>query len=256
MENAAEALKMAAAVLIFIIAIASSFSLFGTAKHTSDSIIGMRDKQAYLEAAELDTVLYTSSETIGNASGFTTNGNRIVNISDVFSTIYRYPKEKYGVTIAYSNGNLIARYDSGTESLMAQIDNIEEASLDNYLKELKKNTENNSTNINFSSLKNLYKIDIQGGNNRIEHHGAPWYGNDIEIQKRINADISKTDYIYNNQIIYKGIGLLEKLQGKTIVEFTNEIDRSKYLEDGENETSLLQQYQMPTVEIIYIVENN
>ena len=51
MENVAEALKMAAAVLIFIIAIATSFSIFGTAKQTSDSIITMRDKQAYLESA-------------------------------------------------------------------------------------------------------------------------------------------------------------------------------------------------------------
>ena len=62
MENAADALKLAAAILIFIIAIATSFSLFGTAKETADSIITMRDKQAYLEAAELDNgILYTSS---------------------------------------------------------------------------------------------------------------------------------------------------------------------------------------------------
>ena len=65
MENAADALKMVAAILIFIIAIASSFSLFGTAKQTADSIIGMRDKQKYLEAAELDNgIFYTSSSAI------------------------------------------------------------------------------------------------------------------------------------------------------------------------------------------------
>ena len=65
MENAADALKMAAAVIIFMIAIASSFSLFGQAKQTADSIIGMRDKQKYLEAAELDGgILYTSASAI------------------------------------------------------------------------------------------------------------------------------------------------------------------------------------------------
>ena len=73
MENAVNALKMAAAILIFIIAIATSFSLFGTAKQTADSIIGMRDKQAYLEAAEVDNgILYTSSSAIqGNTEGLT-----------------------------------------------------------------------------------------------------------------------------------------------------------------------------------------
>ena len=105
MENAADALKMAAAILIFIIAIASSFSLFGLAKQTSDSIIAMRDKQSYLEAAELDNgILYTSSsaiqtssgtDEISSVSGFTIYGDRIVDISDVFSTIYRYSVEKY-----------------------------------------------------------------------------------------------------------------------------------------------------------------
>ena len=62
MENAADALGMAAAILIFIVAIASSFSLFGTAKETADSIIRMRDKQVYLEPAQLDTILYLSSD--------------------------------------------------------------------------------------------------------------------------------------------------------------------------------------------------
>lgn len=64
MENAVDALKMAAAILIFIIAIGSSFSLFGTAKQTADSIILMRNKQAYLEHEELEGTLYTSSKNI------------------------------------------------------------------------------------------------------------------------------------------------------------------------------------------------
>ena len=133
MENAADALKMAAAVLIFIIAIASSFSLFGTAKQTADSVIGMRDKQKYLDAAELDTVLYVSSDVIskedskeGNSQvvGLTTKGDRIVGIDDVISTIYRYNKEKYGVTIVKANGEVIARFDSNTENVMSQYNNI------------------------------------------------------------------------------------------------------------------------------------
>ena len=39
----------------------------------------------------------------------------------------------------------------------------------------------------------------------------------------------------------------KNIRRKKIIEVTNEIDNSKYLEN------LLQQYQMPTLEIIYIV---
>lgn len=133
MENAVDALKMAVAVLIFIIAIASSFSLFGTAKRTADSIIAMRDKQSYLEAAELDGgILYTSSKIIedddttnvkeSSIDGVTTKGDRIVGVEDVISTIYRYSKEKYGVTIIEVNGKVIARYDSNTDKMMTMWD--------------------------------------------------------------------------------------------------------------------------------------
>ena len=68
MENAAQALKTAAAVLIFVIAITVSFTMFSKAKATADAIITSKDNQEYLEAAELDTgILYTSSEAIEKA---------------------------------------------------------------------------------------------------------------------------------------------------------------------------------------------
>ena len=125
MENAAEALKMGAAILIFIIALTTAFSMFGLAKQTADSIIAMRDKQAYLESEEVENILYTQSSSIQTGAqagsilsvvgGFTTRGDRVVDISDVVSTIYRYSKEKYGVTIVTQTGNVIARFDSTTE---------------------------------------------------------------------------------------------------------------------------------------------
>lgn len=261
MENAADALKMAAAILIFIIAIASSFSLFGTAKQTADSVIGMRDKQKYLEAAELDTVLYISSDTISKEStqsensqvvGLTTRGDRIVGVDDVISTIYRYNKEMYGVTIVKSNGNVIARFDSNTENIMTQYNNIE-SGFDTYSNELEKNTNTSYASPKFSSgkLQELYRIKVSG-NSRIEY-GAPWYGNDNQIQKRISADIDGTIYEFNGQT-YQGKGIYDEIKNSPkIIEVVNEIDQSKYLNDGTKETELLQQYKMPTVEVIYIV---
>lgn len=262
MENAADALKMAAAALIFIIAIASSFSLFGTAKQTADSIIGMRDKQQYLQAAELDTVLYTSSDKIqtGGISGYTTNGDRIVKVDDVVSTIYRYSKEKYGVTIVESSGTILKRYDSNTENIMRQYNNINNPDgLKAYINQLKENTQNNYATPKFtqSSLEKIYAIHATGNSNI--KCGAPWYGSDKEIRRRINADIAGEEYTYNNQTYNYGtnqVNLFNKLtKARRIVEVTNEIDQSQYLKDNGQETSLLQQYQMPTVEVIYIIQN-
>ncbi len=264
MENAADALKMAAAILIFIIAIASSFSLFGTAKQTADSVIGMRDKQKYLDAAELDTVLYVSSDVIskedsktGNSQvvGLTTKGDRIVGIDDVISTIYRYNKEKYGVTIVDEDGKVIARFDSNTESVMSQYHNIE-SGFDKYVSELEKNTATSYVGRHegrpdFSNLQELYAISV-AENSKIRY-GAPWYGNDNQIQKRVSADIDGTEYKFNGQT-YQGKGIYDKIKNsQKIIEVINEIDQSQYLKDGTNETELLQQYKMPTVEVIYIV---
>lgn len=259
MENAAEALKMSAAVLIFIIAIATSFSIFGTAKQTSDSIITMRDKQAYLESAEVDNgILYTSSTAIksGTINGVNDNGDRLVGKEDVYSTIYRYAKEKYGVTIMNTSGNIYARFDSNTENLMRQYDKITEEGLSKYLKTLNSNLKisyESSTSFTKRKLENLYKLT--NSDNKTTY-GAPWYGNDEEIQKRINVNINGGTYENNGQKyeIENRDCLNKILVGKTIIEVVNEIDQSKYLSDGDQKTDLLQQYTMPTVEIIYIIK--
>ena len=266
MENAADALKLAAAILIFIIAIASSFSLFGTAKETADSIITMRDKQAYLEAAELDNgILYTSSTAIesGNVSGFTTDGYRVVSVDDIISTISRYDKEKYGVTVIDNTTNeVIVRFDSSTESYMSQWYSLTEETKEDVISTIKTNLSTvfyDYENI-YLNLEDLYKIE---GHSTISC-GSPWYGDEIEIQKRIAADLAGSDYKHDGfNGIYKGKGLLSIFEaahgeGKKIVEIVNEIDKSKYLtedgtEDG-NVTDLPVDFKLPGIEVIYIID--
>lgn len=269
MENAVDALKMAAAILVFIIAITSSFSLFGVAKQTADSIITMRDRQAYLDSAEVKGgILYTSvSDIKGNSTditqessigGVTTKGDRIVELEDVISTIYRYPTEKYGVTIIEkSSGNILARYDSNTEQLMSNWNTIKKDKLKEpggYLEQLNTNTKTDyyaTPNFEVSTLENLYKIQETTGEEKI---GAPWYGKVEEIYRKIGCDFTGEIYTYLN-FLYQRDALITKLKGEKIVEVTNEIDNSKYLEDGGINTNLLQEYTMPTIEIVYIILN-
>lgn len=264
MENAVDALKTAVAVLIFIIAITASFTMFAKAKVTADSIITSKDKQEYLEAANLDNVLYKDSVSIEKDTTSTTMticGDRIVQVEDVISSIYRYNLEKYGVTIVSKNGVVLARFDSNTENIMRQWYNItntdtktsEDIKTD-FAAKIKDNISINAgkylnsgktINLTKDTLVSLYEVKVTG-NNQIKV-GAPWYGNESEIIKRCNIDISGTSkYKYNN-IEYKGKNIYSTLKDKRIIEVINEIDNSKYVGD-----TLLQDYQLPTIEIVYI----
>lgn len=217
MENAVEALKTAAAVLIFVIAITISFTMFSKAKASADAVLLSQDTQEYLESAELAGTLYTTTESASNNeknnATITTDGYRLVEPDDVISTIYRYNLEKYGVTIINRDGTVIARFDSNTESVMRQWYNIQdgvnsnnqkvtaEDQKENYAKTIKTNTtvnlDGNKIEPKFSmdTLEDLYEIEVTG-NGKIEC-GAPWYGNETEIIKRINADIGGYGYILN-----------------------------------------------------------
>ena len=243
MENTVEALKQAAAVLIFVIALTASFNMFSKAKETADAVTTSQDSQEYLESAELKDKLYVSSADIesGENTKFTTEGYRIVKEDDVISTLYRYNLEKYGVTIAKGNGDIIARYDSNTESIVRQYYNITSEAKEKYIEQLKKNTTikkwNNGSklelnykynNENDNSLYELYTLDVTGSNIKC---GAPWYGNDTEINKRINADVGGYAYKLNNQTRKIETSLHDELKNKTIVEVVNEIDNSDYLKD-------------------------
>ncbi len=270
MENAVEALKQAAAVLIFVIAITVSFTMFSKAKTSADAITTAKDTQEYLEAAELAGKLYTTTESAsnndnGNAT-ITTDGYRIVHPDDVISTIYRYNLEKYGVTLITSSGDVIARFDSSIENILkgttletekikdskgrSTIDLLNQLVKDHITVKIDGSTIQPNVN-----LKELYRIVNKGNPNL--NWGVPWYGNEKEIIKRINYDIEGTPYVLfpgtGAEQIYQGEGIQEKIKNKRIIEVVNEIDNSQYLKDGANETSLLQQYELPTIEVVYVI---
>ena len=277
MENAVDALKMAAAILVFVIAIASSFSLFDKARETADSIVTMRDKQAYLTSAELDNgILYTSTEAITEGEedvvaekiGVTTNGDRIVSIEDIVSTITRYSTEKYGVNII-NEGKLIARFDSWTESQIkaATADQLTlsyqffQKHSEDVLDRIKTKYCPNPTIGNEDNILELYQLEESSSNFK---YGAPWYVSLKEIPKRIGADLNGTEYTDDvTGQKYKGKGLLNIFKAalnanKYIVEVIIEKDNSTYLKDkdedgNEIETNLLQEYEMPTIEVVYII---
>ncbi len=267
MENAVQALKMATAILIFIIAITVTFTMFARVKATTDSIVKMQDRQAYLDSAELDNgVLYTSSTAIeennegeqgtSKIPGMTIEGYRIVDFNDVISALYRYSTEMYGVTIIEGN-NVIARYDSNTERDINAL-TIQNGDALNTLEDTIKNNLVDGkyiTNAHSLTLRldKIYKIKTNNSSDK--SYGADWIGNHTWILNRINSDINGKEYTINNKT-YDKKNLKEKLNGKKIIEIVRNIDNNTYVQDDDRgeDTALANKIEMPTTEIIYIVQ--
>jgi len=87
MENAADALKIAFALLVFATAITTLFMLTSKSRATADAVFYYADDTNYYEHTdEIET-------------------NRVVTVSDVITTLYRYYKESLSVTIKFKDGN-------------------------------------------------------------------------------------------------------------------------------------------------------
>lgn len=130
MDNAVQALKIGAAILVFSIALATTFMVFAQAKQVSETVFITADNDNYMEYIEGD------SDSI----------NRIVGVETIIPTLYNYYTELYSVTIIDSEGNIIKtidmdNYDDGaveTESMYERLDEfVEETLLGTELNEKK-----------------------------------------------------------------------------------------------------------------------
>jgi hypothetical protein len=95
MENSAEALKIAFAIFVFVLAISISFVVLAQAKSTSDTVMYYSDKTNFQQ-------VYNSE-------------NTNVGVDKVISTIYRYADESLAVTIKDHHENIIAIFDTDIE---------------------------------------------------------------------------------------------------------------------------------------------
>ena len=110
MENAAEALKIGFGVLVFAIALTVLFHMTSLIRSTSEEIFFSIDDTTYTDySVNTDGKISTNNDTYGK---------RIVSITDIIPTIYRYTQEGYGVTII-DGDEIIARFDLSTEAQVA-----------------------------------------------------------------------------------------------------------------------------------------
>ena len=104
MENASDAILMAGAMLIFVIALTVAMTVFSQARATIDMVAYVSDETNYYEYLD------------------TTNSNnakyRTVGLETVIPTLYNYYKENYTVVFLDSNGNGLQLYKSKTNALL------------------------------------------------------------------------------------------------------------------------------------------
>ena len=109
MENAAEALKMAFAVLMFVLALTLCISSFSQAREAVDSIITIKDRE--------------TSYTYVTASK---DGTRTVGAETIVPTLYKAYKENFEVHFVDAEGNPIILYKYkdpyGNKKAMSVID--------------------------------------------------------------------------------------------------------------------------------------
>lgn len=268
MENAVDALKIAFAVFVFVIALTLAFSVVGQARATSDTVLALNDKTSLYDYVD-------ESESNANTK------DRIVGFETILPTIYRYAKEQYAVTIVDKDGNVVVRYDLYTEGFMNEWNTIikkmnnssQRGQVENTFKEIEDRIaivddmiqkEIGKSNVIWSGLVigssppynygNLYKV--KNTNNPTVTVGAPWGSDYTEIKKRIDADIIKNGKYTNNGVEYTG---------KNLNQFKDKKFKEKFIEIQTSGTTITEQdeetnieYSLETVrgnkklEIVYI----
>lgn len=169
MENAVEALKLAFAVLVFVLALSVAMFAFSKARETADIVLESSDNQRYYDSIETGTE------------------NRIVGFETVIPTVYKYDKERYKVT--FKTGTYDATTDTVTITGPLEIYTTE--SNQKLWNEDYVNDYDGTTNSASGTEKRICSLDLVEETQRNE----PWVGNTDEIKKHLDAIFSGGEYV-------------------------------------------------------------
>lgn len=100
MENAVDALKMAFAVIVFVMALSISIYMFSEARETADLV---------LHSSDITEFMYYEEAVEGTES-------RIVGLETIVPTLYKYYKENYTVVFRDKNGDYLNIYETNQKN--------------------------------------------------------------------------------------------------------------------------------------------
>lgn len=99
MENAVDAIKIALALFVFVMAFSVTMYMFTMAIQTSDTVLQSSDVTAYMEYIEVSDMM---------------EDERIVGLETIIPTLYKYYKENYTVVFRNSDGTPLELYETQT----------------------------------------------------------------------------------------------------------------------------------------------
>lgn len=215
MENAVDALKIAFAVFVFIMAISISIYMFTLVGETADIVLQSSDVTEFMQYTEINNMI---------------GDDRIVGLETIIPTLYKYYKENYTVIFMNSNGTPLELYETQTNPTLWS---------SNY----------GNKYYNDNEDKRICSFDVDEETSRRE----PWTGNTDYYKQNLDMFLSGgtftspsgngMDYNYSSRTIngwgnhsfieqYKGKRFRETLGEYTYNNVTDEAD------DSENSSGL------------------
>lgn len=223
MDNAVQAIIMAFAVFVLVIALTLSIFMLSKVTNTAEKLLYYTDSTRYYDNIELANA---------NNTGFDSS-KRIVDVDTIIPTLYRYDKENFCVKIYdaiddANNPKLIQIFDVNLEGKVrtavsnteAKVDAVLPKHIADYaLKTIYNNTEKYKTNNDTYLEKRIYMF------------GAPWTGSPEGIKTRIDYFINgKAGYI-NDQYVDYTDNAFYKDRNSTNVEFEEKFISYSYSGD-------------------------
>lgn len=241
MENAVEAIKMAFAVMVFVMALSISMISFNSAKATSDVVLYTQDETNY----------YDYQGATGKASE-----NRIVGLETIIPTLYKYYKENYTVvfkqgsynmeTGEFSNLEPLIVYKTPSNAKTSKGVQLWGSNYDNIMQEKYSPFFVGGYTEKLSS--NIFSFDLEEETLRHE----PWTGTYVKARENLDYFLSggiyknpnnDNNYInYSNSPLQTG-GFIAKYKDKQFIETIGEYEYSSTqaedTEDGSSISSLV-----------------
>lgn len=171
MENAVDALKIAFAVFILVLALAVSITSFNLAKTTSDVILYTKDETNY----------YDYQGATGKVQE-----RKIVGLETIIPTLYRYYKENY--TVVFKQGNY--NYTTGEITNEAYLNVYESFSDKTKWSSSYETLMREKYNITTPS-EDIFSFDLDEEILRYE----PWTGSVDKIKSNLDAFLNGATYI-------------------------------------------------------------
>lgn len=192
MENMSDAIIMAGAIIIFVVALAVAMTVFSQARATIDTVLYASDSTNYYEY-------------IGNEDGNGTT-SRKVGWETVIPTLYKYYKENYTVVFLEENGNGMELYKTKTNPLNWSGNETQTS------KDIPPIV-NKYPGMNQGQKLNDIKICSFDVDEETKRH-EPWTGNTMDYKKNLDAFLGGGTFISpsgNGETYNYGNGFIKKI---------------------------------------------